>query len=141
MTSNIHDLFNPHIPAGDGIATVIETENGRATVVNQKGVLCQVTGHMSGVDALRIGDRVLTTRIGDEFIITGRFRREDESPAPHLEIRDGHLLVEAEKSVRLRAGEHRIEVHADGRIELDGCRITGHAEGRICLIGTNIELN
>ncbi len=141
MTSNIYKLFQSAPTDNAAIATVLEVEDGQATVVDLSGTLCPVTGHLSQVETLKAGDRVLTIRTATGMIVTGRLRAGDEAPAPRLEEQDGRLLVEATQSVRLQAGENWIEVHADGRIELDGQQITGLAEGRMRLQGSTIELN
>ncbi len=141
MKSNIQALFQSAPTDGAGIATVLETENGQATVIDLSGTPCPVAGHLSRVETLKTGDRVLTVRTAAGMIVAGRLRGENESPAPRLEEKDGRLLVEAPKSVRLQAGQNWIEVHDDGRIEFDGQQITGKAEGRLRLQGSTIELN
>ena len=141
MTSKIQVLF-PSIPAGSaGVATVTATENGQAVTVDIKGTLYSVHGHLSQVEALKIGDRVLIVPSEEGAVVAGRLRAKGEAPAPLQEEKDGRLLVEAAKSVRLQAGENRIEVHADGRIELHGRQITGEAGERVRLLGSKIELN
>jgi hypothetical protein len=140
MKSNIHALFES-APDNAGVATVTSTLDGQATVVDLGGTLCPVTDHLSQVETLKAGDRVLTIRTATGMIVAGRLRAWDEAPAPRLEEQDGRLLVEAAQSVRLQAGQNWIEVHADGRIELDGRQITGLAEGRLRLQGSTIELN
>lgn len=141
MTSNVQTLHSTTSYGDAIVAFVTEAAEGKALVIDIGGTPFPAAEQLSSVEALSTGDRVLAMRSDAGFVVTGRLLDKDETPPPRLKSRDGHLLVEAEKSVRLRAGEHRIEVHADGRIELDGCRITGYAEGRICLIGSNIELN
>jgi hypothetical protein len=141
MKSNIQALFQSAPADGAGIATVLETEEGQATVIDLSGTPCPVAGHLSGVETLKTGDRVLTVRTAAGMIVAGRLRGENESPAPRLEEKDGRLLVESPESVRLQAGQNWIAVHADGRIELDGKQITGQAEDRLRLQGSIIELN
>lgn len=141
MKSNIYELFKSAPADNAGVAIVLEAENGQATVIDLDGTPCPVAGHLSQVEALKEGDRVLTVRTAAGIIVTGRLRAGDEAAAPRLEGKDGRLLVEAPQSVRLQAGETWIEVHADGRIVLDGQQITGLAEGRIRLQGSTIELN
>lgn len=141
MTSNIHQLFQSVPTDSIGMANVLEAKNGQATMINLDGVSYPVTAHLSQVEMLKTGDRVMTIRTATEVIVAGRLRAGDESPAPRLEERDGHLLVEAPTSIRLQAGQNRIEVHADGRILLDGKQITGLASGRMRLQGSTIELN
>lgn len=140
MKSNICEMFQ-YATDNAEVATVQEAEGGQATVVNLGGTPCPVAGHLSQVEALKEGDRILTIRTAKGIVVAGRLRGKDEAPAPRLEEKDGHLLVEAAKSVRLQAGDNWIEVHADGRIELDGQQITGLAEGRLRLQGSTIELN
>lgn len=141
MKSNIHALFRSALDDNAGVATVLEAKAGQAMVIELNGTLCQVAGHMSQVEALKEGDRILTIRTATGIIVVGRLRTGNEAPSPHMEEQDGRLLVEASKSVRLQAGQNWIEVHADGRIELDGQQITGLAEGRLRLKGSTIELN
>jgi hypothetical protein len=125
MKSNIYELFQSAPTENSAIATVLEVEDGMATVVDLSGTPCPVAGHLSQVEALKAGDRVLTVRTDTGVVVTGRLRAGTEAAAPRLEEQDGRLLVEASKSVRLQAGDNWIEVHADGRIELDGIQITG----------------
>lgn len=142
MTSNnLHPLFDPTLTDNAAIATVVEAENGQATLVNLGGEHLPVAGHLSGVEALHAEDRVLTLRTGDGIIVAGRLRTQGEAPAPRLGTRDGHLVLEAARSVSLKAGDNRVEVHADGHIELNGRRITGHASGPVQLTGAIIKLN
>ncbi len=110
-------------------------------VVDQNGTPFPVAGHLSQVESLKEGDRILTICTATGIIVAGRLRAGNEAAAPRLEEQDGRLLVEASKSVRLQAGENWIEVHADGRIELDGRQITGLAEGCVRLQGSTIEFN
>jgi hypothetical protein len=139
MKSNIQALFQS-APDSAAIATVLEVEDGQATVIDLSGVPCPVAGHLSGVEALKAGDRVLTIRTAEGIIVAGRLRAGNEAPTPRLEAQNGRLLVEAPESVRLQAGENWIEVHADGRIELDGQQITGLAADKVRLLGRSIEL-
>lgn len=141
MASNIHKLHHPTSSTDTLLAVVTEVAEGKAQTINISGTPFPVAEQFSSVEALHTGDRVLAMQSDAGLVVTGRLLDKDETPPPRFKTRNGHLLVEAEKSVRLRAGEHRIEVHSDGRIELDGCKITGYAEGRICLIGANIKLN
>jgi hypothetical protein len=141
MKSNIYELFKSAPTDNAAIATVLEAEDGQATVVHLSGTPCLVAGHLSQVEALKVGDRVLTIRTATGIFVVGRLRATDEAPTPRLEEQDGRLLMEAPKSVRLQAGQNWIEVHADGRIELDGKQISGLAEGRLRLQGSTIELN
>lgn len=141
MKSNIYELFQSAPTDNTAIATVLEVENGQATVVDQNGAPFPVAGHLSQVEALKEGDRILTICTATGIIVAGRLRAGNEAAAPRLEKQDGRLLVEASKSVRLQAGENWIEVHADGRIELDGRQITGLAEGCVRLQGSTIEFN
>jgi hypothetical protein len=141
MKSNIQTLFQSAHADAAGVAIVLEAENGQAAVVDLSGAPCPVAGHLSQVEALKAGDKVLTIRTATGIIVAGRLRATDEAPASRLEEKDGRLLVEAPKSVRLQAGQNWIAVHADGRIELDGKQITGKAEGRLRLQGSTIELN
>jgi hypothetical protein len=141
MKSNIYELFKSAPTDKAAIAKVLEAEDGQATVVDLGGTPCPVAGHLSQVEALKEGDRILTIHTPTGIIVAGRLRATNEAPTPRLEEQDGRLLVEAPKSVRLQAGENWIEVHADGRIELDGRQITGMAEGRLRLQGSTIELN
>lgn len=141
MTSTIHQLFQSVPTDRIAIASVLEAENGQATMINLDGTSYPVTAHLSQVEMLKIGDRVMTIHSTTGVIIAGRLRAGDETTAPRLQEQDGRLLVEATKSIRLQAGQHRIEVHADGRIELDGQQITGLATGRLRLQGSTIELN
>ena len=141
MKSNIYELFQSTPTDNAAIATVLEVEDSQAIFVDMGGTPCPVSGHLSQVEALKEGDRVMTLRTATGVIIAGRLRAGDETPAPRLQEQDGRLLVEATKSIRLQAGQHRIEVHADGRIELDGQQITGLATGRLRLQGSTIELN
>lgn len=141
MTSNIQALFQSE-PAGiAGVATVIETKDGQAVTIDLSGTSWPVAGHLSQVEVLAVGDRVVTFRTDAGMIVAGRLRAEDEAPAPRLVAADGRLRVEAAETVRLQAGSTRIEVHADGRIELDGRRISGRAAGQIQLSGAEIKLN
>jgi hypothetical protein len=141
MTSNIHQLFQSVPTDKAAIAKVLEAEDGQATVVDLSDTPCPVAGHLSQVEALKVGDRILTILTATGIVVAGRLRAGGEAAAPRLEKQDGRLLVEATKSIRLQAGQHRIEVHADGRIELDGQQITGLATGRLRLQGSTIELN
>ena len=124
--SEIRVLFPSKPAENPGIATVIEVKGGRATTVNLDGTLCPVEGHLSQVEPLEIGDRVLIVPTEEGAIVAGRLKAEGEARAPRLEIRNGHLLVEATKSIRLQVGQNRIEVHPDGvrlqgpTIEFDG---------------------
>jgi hypothetical protein len=141
MTSTIQALFQSP-PAGTaGVATVSETKDGLAVTIDLSGTSWPVAGHLSQVEALAVGDRVVTLRTGAGMIVVGRLRAGNASPAPRLEAADGCLLVEAVESVRLQAGETMIEVRADGRIALDGRRISGRAAGQIRLSGAEIKLN
>jgi hypothetical protein len=141
MKSNIYELFKS-APTDDAaaIATVLEVEDDQATVVDLGGTPCPVAGHLSQVEALKEGDRVLKIRTATGIVVAGRLRATDEAPAPRLENQDGRLLVEASQSVRLQAGDNWIEVHADGRIVLDGQNITGLAADKVRLLGQTIEL-
>jgi hypothetical protein len=141
MKSNIYELFQSGPTDNAAIATVLEVEDGQATMVDLGGTPCPVAGHLSQVEALKEGDRILTLRTATGIVVAGRLRATGEAPSPRLEEQDGRLLVEAAQSVRLQAGQNWIEVHADGRIELDGRQITGLAEGRLRLQGSTIELN
>jgi hypothetical protein len=141
MKANIYELFKSAPTDNAAIATVLEVEDGQAMVIDLGDTPCPVAGHLSQVEALKEGDRILALRTATGFVVAGRLRAGGEDPAPRLEEQDGRLLVEAPKSVRLQAGENWIEVHADGRIELDGRQITGMAEGRLRLQGSTIELN
>ncbi|ABA90060.1 hypothetical protein Pcar_2825 [Syntrophotalea carbinolica DSM 2380] len=141
MKSNICELFKSASIDHAAIATVLDVEDGLAMVVELGGTPCPVADHLSHVEALKEGDRILTIRIPTGIVVAGRLRAGGEAAAPRLEEKDGRLLVEAPKSVRLQAGDNCIEVHADGRIELDGQQITGLAEGRLRLQGSTIELN
>jgi hypothetical protein len=141
MTPNIHTLFDPTLTDNAAIATVAEAENGQAILVDLDGECLPVAGHLSGVEALHIKDRVLAIRAGGGIIVAGRLRGRNEAPSPRLETRDGHLVLEADRSVRLKAGNNRVEVHANGHIELNGRWITGHASGPMQLKGAVIELN
>jgi hypothetical protein len=139
--SHIQALFQS-APAGSaGVATVTDARDGQAVTIDLSGTPIPVAGHLSQVEALHTGDRVLTLRTEAGVIVAGRLRAANEAPAPRLEAADGRLRLEAPESVRLQAGDHRIEVHADGRIEIDGRLITGHARERIRLQGATIELN
>jgi hypothetical protein len=141
MTPNIHTLFDPTLTDNADIATVAEAENGQAILVNLGGERLPVAGHLSGVEALKIEDRVLIIRTGGGIIVAGRLRARDEAPSPRLETRDGHLVLEADRSVCLKAGDNRVEVHADGHIELNGRKITGQASGSVQLTGAAIKMN
>jgi len=140
MKSNIYELFKSAPTDDAAIATVLEVEDDQATVVDLGGTPCPVTGHLSQVEALKEGDRILTIRTATGIVVAGRLRAWDEASAPRLESQDGRLLVEASQSVRLQAGENWIEVHADGRIVLDGQQITGLAADKVRLLGQTIEL-
>lgn len=140
MKSNIQSLFQS-APDNAGIAIVLQTENGQAAVIDLSGAPRPVAGHLSQVEVLKEGDRIVTIRTSAGIIVAGRLRGENETPAPRLEEQDGRLVVEAPESVRLQAGDNWIEVHADGRIELDGQQITGKAESLLRLQGPTIELN
>jgi hypothetical protein len=124
--SKIRALFPSKHDESTGIATVIEVKGGRAATVNLDGTLCPVDGHLSQVEPLEIGDRVLIVPTEEGAIVAGRLRAEGEAHAPRLEVQDGHLLVEATRSIRLQVGQNRIEVHPDGvrlqgpAIEFDG---------------------
>jgi len=141
MTSNIQALFQSATDGSAGIATVVETKDGQAVTIDSCGTSYPVVGHLSQVESLAVGDRVLVFRTDAGMIVAGRLRAIGEAPAPRLEATDGRLLVEAANSVRLQAGKNRIEVHADGRIELDGQRISGQAAGQIQLSSAEIKLN
>ena len=141
MPTNIQALYQS-APAGSiGVATVIDARNGQAVAIDLSGTSLPVAGHLSQVEALAVGDRVLTIRTDAGMIVAGRLRARSESPAPRWEATDGRLQVEASECVCLQAGKHRIEVHADGRIELDGRRISGQAAEQIQLSGPEIKLN
>jgi hypothetical protein len=62
MTSNIYELFQSTPTDRAAIASVLEVENGQATVVDRSGTPCPVAGHLSQVESLKEGDRVLTMR-------------------------------------------------------------------------------
>lgn len=141
MPSKIHPLFPSVANDQIAVAIVVEARNGQATMVHRGNTPGPVAGHLSQVEPLKTGDRVLTVRTDMGLIVAGRLRGPDESCAPRIEEMDGCLLLKGTHSVRLQAGENRIEVHADGRIELDGRQISGMAEGRLRLQGSSIELN
>lgn len=140
MTSKIHPLFPCAANGTTAIAIVLEARHGQATVVTLDGTPCPVAGHLSQVEALQIGDRVLTIRTDTGIIVAGRLRVPGRTCAPRIEEQDGFLIVEATRGVRLKAGENRIEVHADGRIELNGKQVAVMATDRARILGQTIEL-
>lgn len=144
MTSKIHPLFpcsaTNATAIAIAIAIVLEAYHGQAMVVTRDGTPCPVAGHLSQVEALQPGDRVLTIRTDIGIIVTGRLRGSDESPTPRIEEQDGYLIVEATRGVRLKAGDNRIEVHADGRIALNGKQVAVMATDRARILGQTIEL-
>jgi hypothetical protein len=141
MKANIIELFQTTTPDTTGIATVTTVKAGHAVEIELEGAFCPVAGHLSQVEALKVGDRVLILQIPMGMVIAGRLRSPTEIPAPRLEAQDGRLIIEAAQSVRLQAGQSTIEVHADGRIQIDGRQITGQATGLIGLHSPTIELN
>jgi hypothetical protein len=54
-----------------------------------------VPGHLSLVEALKEGDRILAIRTATGIVVVGRLRAGGETAAPRLENQDGRLLVEA----------------------------------------------
>ncbi len=141
MKANIVELFQTAAPDGPTIATVSSVREGQAVEIDFEGVFYPVAGHLSQVQSLKVGDRVLILQISQGFVVAGRLRLPNESPAPRLEVQEGQLVLEAAQSVRLKAGRSVIEIHADGRIKIDGQQITEQAEGSIRLQSTTIELN
>lgn len=141
MKANIIELFQTTTPDTTGIATVTTVKDGHAAEIDFEGVCCPVDGHLSQVEALKVGDRVIILQIPMGLVIAGRLRSPTELPAPRLESQDGRLIIEAAQSVRLQAGQSSIEVHGDGRIQIDGRQITGQATGHIGLQSPTIELN
>jgi len=141
MKANIIELFQTTTPDTAGIATVTTIEAGHAVEIDFEGVYCPVAGHLSQVEALKVGDRVLILQVPIGLVIAGRLRSPTEIPAPRLETQDGRLIIEAAQSVRLQAGQSSIEVHGDGRIQIDSRQITGQATGHIGLQSPTIELN
>jgi hypothetical protein len=141
MKANIIELFQTTTPDTTGIATVTTVKAGHAVEIELEGAFCPVAGHLSQVEALKVGDRVIILQVPMGLVIAGRLRSPTEIPAPRIEAQDGRLIIEAAQSVRLQAGRSRIEVHADGRIHIDGRQITEQAEERIRLLSTTIELN
>ncbi len=141
MKANIIELFQTTTHDTTGIGTVTTVKNGHAAEIDFEGTCCPVAGHLSQVEALKVGDLVLILQVSMGLVIAGRLRSPKEPPAPRLESQDGRLIIEAAESVRLQAGQNMIEVHADGRIQIDGKQITGQATGRIGLHSPIIELN
>ncbi|MGB3225928.1 MAG: hypothetical protein WBB23_24280 [Desulforhopalus sp.] len=141
MKANIIQLFQTTTPDTTGIATVTTVKDGHAVEIDFEGVCCPVAGHLSQVEALKVGDQVLILKVTMGLVIAGRLRSPTEIPAPRLEAQKGRLIFEAAQSVCLQAGQSMIEVHADGRIQIDGRQITGQATGNIGLHSPIIKLN
>ena len=141
MKTNIIELFQPTTSDTTGIATVTTVKGGHAVEIDSEGVCCPVAGHLSQVEALKVGDQVIILKVPMGLVIAGRLRSPTEIPAPRLEAQKGRLILEAAQSVCLQAGQSSIEVHADGRIQIDGRQITGQATGHIGLHSPTIELN
>ena len=95
MKSNIYELFQSAPTDNAAIATVLEVEDGQATMVDLGGTPCPVAAHLSQVEALKEGDRILTIRTATGIVVAGRLRAGGETAAPRLENQDGRLLVEA----------------------------------------------
>ncbi len=141
MKANIIELFQTTTPDTTGIATVTTVKDGHAVEIDFEGVCCPVAGHLSQVEALKVGDRVLILKVTMGLVIAGRLRSPTAIPAPRLEAQKGRLILEAAQSVCLQAGQSMIEVHADGRIQIYGRQITGQATGNIGLHSPIIKLN
>lgn len=141
MTTNLKPLFPPIAQDHAVIAVVAEVEAGQACRLTLADDSPAVVGHLSGVETLHPGDKVLAVPTASGYVVTGRLRAPAENPPPRLEAQEGHLRLEAPRSIRLQAGQSWIEIHADGRIQIDGEQITGLAAGRMRLQGATIELN
>ena len=123
------------------LALVTKAQAGLAINVSITGVEHRVSGHLSQVEHLQVGDQVLVTPTELGMIIIGRLRQNNEYPLPRQQQQDGNLSLEADQSLSLRAGQSRIEIHADGRIVINGKNILQIANGPLKLQGATIALN
>ena len=125
----------------ENIAQVVNAEAGQALTISLSNRIHRVAGHLSQVDSLQQGDRVLVSKTDCGYVITGRLRNPLESIPLRLMMENGTLTLAADQAVCLKTGNSRIEIQADGTILLNCNRIHSHAHDKMCFESATIEFN
>ena len=131
------------LQAGIKIATVKSVQQYEAVSVaipGEPGEL-PIVAHLSDVPPLRAGDTIVVLGTDQGLVVSGRLRKESESPFDGVSCKDGKLQLQAGKSICIKSGHAMIELTASGKIKIDGKSIYSLSEGRHRLQGSTIELN
>jgi len=127
------------------IATVHKLNSDGSAFVLLENRILPVAGYLATIPGiipkLKRGQQVLVLETDQGVGILGCWLSAGEQTKAHIDLQDGHLQLDATKSITLKTGASSIEIHANGKIRVDGKDIYSIAEGPIRLQGSIIELN
>jgi len=127
------------------IATVHKLNSDGSIFIKLENRILPVAGYLAAIPGiipkLKAGQQVLVLETEQGVGILGSWLSASEKPKAQIDLQDGHLQLDATKSITLKTGASSIEIHANGKIRVDGKDIYSIAEGPLRLQGSIIELN
>ncbi len=125
------------------VMTVHRAENGQAVMLagNAGEPLVVPAGHGFRTPPLETGDLAICL-IGDQGpIVIDRLRRAGENPERGFSEKDGHVRLDAARSLSLGCGESEIRLENGGEIRLAGRTLGASFRRLFRVLSGSIDLN